>query len=651
MHIVRIEVENWMCFRGQHKLELKKGIYAITARHRTNGERSNWLGKTSLLNAIRFAITGDRPEQCRYEDDWITKGEDAGLVRTVFDSGLVVTRSRRRGKSTSLEARTEQGSSRQTEAQKVIDQHLGLAQQSTWFFGQKTMDWFIRARPAHRVEEIANWTGIALLGKCEEIARSMLRTAIEGRTKIEHELYRSEASFGQLFQAEFPSIELPKTIAECEDHFVKRQCELDRELAKARELSAELTEQYKECLRIDADNRKALDRERVRVDVEAQKILVQNAEKKAPNPVQFARTKQAYDRAKVALGVCEESLKQRQALAAGRFSGMCPIAAMQCPIANEINARVDENKALLEADRKRLAEHRASLGEREKAFRELSERRDDVSRQVSKYESMKSLFDRMPVVSSDSIARSDSARVFAEMNAANTRKAKYEVGVAAFERNMNVMREHWHKAVALKAKLEKESDAIRTMTEAVEIFGRTGAQRRIAEQATEQIEQRANELLSRSGIDLSIAIRWEVEGAGAADHCASCGAAYLPSMRIKECASCGAARGKKVEDRLDVVLSDRSGAAEDLAGIAVMLAASEMIRTSKESCFGVACLDEPFGALDKANRKAFAHGLVTMLRDGWEQVFVVAHDDALMDAMPGRIVIEASDEGSCVRVG
>jgi DNA repair exonuclease SbcCD ATPase subunit len=122
-------------------------------------------------------------------------------------------------------------------------------------------------------------------------------------------------------------------------------------------------------------------------------------------------------------------------------------------------------------------------------------------------------------------------------------------------------------------------------------------------------------------------------------------------MRIKECASCGAARGKKVEDRLDVVLSDRSGAAEDLAGIAVMLAASELIRSLKESCFGVACLDEPFGALDKANRKAFAHGLVTMLRDGWEQVFVVAHDDALMDAMPGRIVIEASDEGSCVRVG
>jgi DNA repair exonuclease SbcCD ATPase subunit len=99
---------------------------------------------------------------------------------------------------------------------------------------------------------------------------------------------------------------------------------------------------------------------------------------------------------------------------------------------------------------------------------------------------------------------------------------------------------------------------------------------------------------------------------------------------------------------LDVVLSDRSGAADDLAGLAISLSVSSMLRAERGSAWGVVCLDEPFAALDRANRKNLARGLISALAFQWEQALVIAHDDATMDGMPNRIVITGGPNGSKV---
>ena len=65
--------------------------------------------------------------------------------------------------------------------------------------------------------------------------------------------------------------------------------------------------------------------------------------------------------------------------------------------------------------------------------------------------------------------------------------------------------------------------------------------------------------------------------------------------------------------RLDIELSDRSGAAEDLAGAAFQLSASAWLRSERNSAWSVALLDEPFSQLDAGNRRAFATHLAAML--------------------------------------
>jgi ABC-type nitrate/sulfonate/bicarbonate transport system ATPase subunit len=80
--------------------------------------------------------------------------------------------------------------------------------------------------------------------------------------------------------------------------------------------------------------------------------------------------------------------------------------------------------------------------------------------------------------------------------------------------------------------------------------------------------------------------------------------------------------------------------------VALSLAASARLRAERGSSWGVVCLDEPFGALDRAHRRGLSRGLVSMLRGRWEQALVIAHDDAVTDGLPGRIVIVGGDDGS-----
>ena len=126
--------------------------------------------------------------------------------------------------------------------------------------------------------------------------------------------------------------------------------------------------------------------------------------------------------------------------------------------------------------------------------------------------------------------------------------------------------------------------------------------------------------------------------------CEACGLPFPSGARVKECA-CGAARGKKVEEGLWIRLSDRSGAAEDLAGFELGVAAGEWLREERGASWGVLLADEPFGQLDAAHRRALAGSIGRLLSPGgYEQAFVVAHHPGLMDGLPGRVRI-VSDGG------
>jgi DNA repair exonuclease SbcCD ATPase subunit len=105
-------------------------------------------------------------------------------------------------------------------------------------------------------------------------------------------------------------------------------------------------------------------------------------------------------------------------------------------------------------------------------------------------------------------------------------------------------------------------------------------------------------------------------------------------------------------DKLELVLSDQSGAADDLVGVALQLSASAWLRAERGSAWSTVLIDEPFGQLDAAHRRALSAHLSAMLagRYGFEQAMVIAHHASVLDALPGRIEVIGEGGRSRVRV-
>jgi hypothetical protein len=161
----------------------------------------------------------------------------------------------------------------------------------------------------------------------------------------------------------------------------------------------------------------------------------------------------------------------------------------------------------------------------------------------------------------------------------------------------------------------------------------------VAEEALGQIEERANDVLAECGVDLRLEVRWARTGKGLARACDACGHPFPASARVKACERCGAERGPLDVNELTVEMSRRSGALEDLGGIALQLAAADWLRAERESPWRVAVLDEPVASLDRAHRRMFGAHLAAVLRRSASQSLVIAHDASVLDSLPGRIQI------------
>jgi DNA repair exonuclease SbcCD ATPase subunit len=95
-------------------------------------------------------------------------------ITLILDDGFDIKRSRKRGSSTQLEVVVDKEKSRQTQAQKIIDKHIGMNQAdfgASCFVGQKQISKLILVRPAERTKIVND---LEKLQKAEAIAKDRL---------------------------------------------------------------------------------------------------------------------------------------------------------------------------------------------------------------------------------------------------------------------------------------------------------------------------------------------------------------------------------------------------------------------------------------------------------------------------------------------
>ncbi len=352
---------------------------------------------------------------------------------------------------------------------------------------------------------------------------------------------------------------------------------------------------------------------------------------------------QAANLAARAADATEVEWRQKRSLAGGLFDGNCPVNGGSCPIAVDINADRKRNELLLReaaaaraAAQVELAKQRAPLAEHvaRRQARERLEARLEQARHSLRVADRQEL----PLLPEepDVAGIVEGVGVSLELDELLRRKLLAAEGCKAKEQEL----------LGLAAPLRLKIPVARA---ALAVLGPEGAQKRVAERAVQAIERVANRDLTTAGVALSLAVRWGRETKQPARQCPQCGSAFQGNS-AKVCAQCLAPRGMQFKPELRVRLSNVSGAATDLAGLAFRCAAFKWLRAKRQVPWSVAVLDEPFGSLDVANKRALAAHVQALVASTFDQAFVVAHDRALLDGLQKRIVVTGRGDWSTVAV-
>jgi DNA repair exonuclease SbcCD ATPase subunit len=634
--LMGVRLRNWKRYKGEHEVELTGGVYALVARAEEDPERSNWLGKTSFIEAVWYGLTGDVPADATL-DGVVSHGEPDMSVELEFDDGVFLARDRDVARKQSKLTLCLPDGDTETKwtgdaAQDELYRRIGMGKKdlkATCFVRQKQMDKLVTDDPADVTAAINGWLDMARVEKAAALAAAGATKAEQDLERLAVELNTAQATLSVEPLAESLAAEVTRLEGELADYQAAQEQRVQHaKLDGEWRLAQQRCEQYR------------LAQERVAKQREALESFARvNRELLGANVVGWCQ-READERAALVV-IANEEERNARTVAAGQFDGACPVAGIDCPAKDRINAgrteacaRHEKARAAARLAQDALAKARGALA----PYQEAARSRDRLAAEAGAAE--RALPKQpppdpgpRPVEPEIPMGGADAARQLADYQAAQRRRAELEPRVEK-----------------LTAALEDARAVAEAHRLAQRVLGRKGVQRVIAQRACVVLEHGANERLVTAGVDLRLTLAWGRETQVLETTCSACGQAFPKSARVKECARCGEQRGNKSDERFHVERSSSSGAADDLAGLALQLSAASWLRRARGCPWGVLVLDEPFGALDPHHRRALAASLTRMVGAEYGQAFVVAHDRETLDALPRRLLVTASGPWSRIEV-
>ena len=641
--IERIKMIGWMPFAGEHDVELPAGPIAVVARYRGNPRRSNWAGKTALIEAVTWALFGTHRK--RLDDGVINNTCKECMVELTLDEGFVVRRSRQRGASTVFTVIDGDDVRRGTAAQQLLAERLGIGledYEATVSFRQDDIESLVGMRAGKRREVIATWLRLdrwtQAAKKAGERSRKALQAlgearaalaALEGASSEQCTAEQLEAFAGDVKakRAELASVDATLESWGDPDALEKRLNTVDELRARAIAQRTKLT----------------------------QRVAVEKLDRDAEAALQHAGE---------ARSVANRRFDQLEEIVHSSFDGQCPVMCEACPAAAHVQQRVQESKPLLD-------DAATAVRDAEATWRSAQRARLEVGREMHALTVLGGQYEETVAQGKRALAevrgktRADvglARNALVELNAKRARLDAELDTLVQHEATARAQRDAYQRARVQRDKLTVEvaraEREVRVAALMLKALGPAGVPARVARAHIATLETAANELLIDAGLSLEFA--WERATKDRAPTCLECGHIYA-GQRDRKCPSCDAERPPKMSDEVEILVDDGSGEIEDvraksggarvLVASALRLAAAAMLRRVRGARVAWATIDEPFGPLDAELREALARVFSGMLGSvGLEQAFVVSHDQALLDSLPHRLLIERSDGTSTFRL-
>lgn len=646
MRIESIRIRNWMPFEGDFSLELPSGAIAVTARYDGNPRRSNWGGKTAFLEAIEWALFGVHRK--RLDDDVIFREAKDTEVAIALSGGVEVTRSRKRGSATRLKVVDNGETLTKGVAEDRVRTALGFSHadyRATVCFAQGDTEAIVGQTSSKRRDVISYWLDLEAWKSVAARARAHLRLATEEYKRVSAEL--------DLRRRDLEGVDDARLALEIEGY--------RKAVATAAE-TLESVEARLEMVALAEMNRQ--DTERLATVNEQRRELrdqIRNAPTRDPNAVEQARASAVA--AKAACKQADDRYYKARALVRGEFDGVCPVNDRPCPVSDDLRADDTAARAnlkvvscareeALQAGREAKA-YLQDVETRERATERLRARYNALSEQAR---TIKAAIEEREVADAPDDAEAAELR--------ETRRALRE-GHTASNSALEVAMDEQRRVAASREWIREHAELLEQMQvrlAAAQLAYRatspSGIPASIAEASLWALEERANFMLGGTGLSFTFA--WDRATTALSPTCEACGYQFK-GQRDKSCPACEEPRGYKRSDALEILTEDGSGEVEDarlksggakvLLASAIRLGAGMLLRERRDARCAWAQVDEPFGALDAENRVALAHSFVGLLGSvGLEQAFVVSHDTALLDALPGRIEIVRAGDRSTLEV-
>lgn len=550
------------------------------------------------------------------EDDWITKGEENAYYEIELDSGVRIKRSRATGKSTQIELFDHGRKAGQKGAQAEIQALIGLSEDdffASCYFKQKNIDRLIQLRPAERQELVMGWLDLVPLKKCEESDRAELNEISKEITELETKL-ATDGAIKERIETELSGFDLDS---------LKEQLNLASE--RATDYGRAATKLA--TLQMAHSHREAEIETLAELEAQAAELVTRVTSKDYRKEILDAQAKVSRTR---------DECKVLKVLAVGEFDGACPVSrGFQCPAKADLNAMASQHVVALKAAQERQRE--ATM-----AYNDLVSDSSAYDELISIRSRIKNLNKTIAVPLED-LPKDNPSELAQKYNIEVGQLQIRIIAITKSKIDLGLIMKSFDK---LNMRLAELIDRRTRISESIQVFKM--AQTKCAESGISEIESGANDLLSESGLDLSVSLKWQREGGGLAKFCDSCGETFPASTKIRNCTKCHADRGKNYVEKLLVDLSDRSGGAEDLAGLSLQLSAAAWLRNKRATTFDIVYLDEIAGALDSANRQAVAMHISNMItgKFGFNQGFIVSHSPEVDAVFPGRIEILVKKDGS-----
>lgn len=635
-HLVHVRIKNFGPFRGVHELDLGSGCYGIFARHVDNANRSNGLGKSFFLGAIRWCLEGKRIEGVDSLDELISEGEDEMAVELRFSNSLHAVRSKKQGKSTAFNVRHAGTAKASDEAQEHLDRVLGISVEdrlSTSWAMQKELDVLTRDSTTSSMltAMVERWLGHELvkLTEAEDAVSDFYSDAVDAHEDAVREL-------DAVVDAESKIDE-----ARSEHARFKKNYDADVYSYEARQASFN---QF-ESRRVATRNRDVLEGLRHRLkELEAREFGGGDSEelRKQATGVRALASKKSQEMKLAALEV--ERLNE---LVSGEFDGACPVSeGFECPAVARINKRKNENRASLEQAK---AKHRGLKDEFLKLDAEASalvaktnKSLEGETAKVQNEASKAALRDRIEALQKEVDEAKQNGICVIDGDEDVPERPRYPNMEDVTRAKLEV--ERLERIIASRPDVEKRvketADAVRAYKLSCDILGPTMARRMLTERSVKKITAEANARLHDAGVTLTVKDAWGRETGVLAEQCSACGEKFPKSAKVKACERCGALRGNKIEHEFKWKLSFRGGAAKDLGGLGLRIAGHNWLRTKRGAAWSIAVLDEPTAQMDRAHRSAVAAAIRKLLVGSFEQAFITAHDASTLESCEKKIFIE-----------